>query len=278
MNMRELDKSIFETIFRSKFYGDYKIIKDLGIIDNRRFVKVKFLTTGYEKDVRYDNAINGIGIRDPYYPKLYNIGYSGNVQDIRNKHKRAYDRWHKIISRCYNPNDKDYKRYGAIGVTVDQRWHSFENFLNDLPNLPVYGTPDPTFELLDYQIDKDYLQKDIPKEQRIYSKDTCILMTPRDNANLKLIDNSECKVNNYFGVYKSYNRYYPTIMHNGIVYKLGIYDDEIAAANAYNYHYKSLNSNSNISIDTINDVPYMSYEEFSKYDKRKLICPVSKIK
>lgn len=278
MKMRELDKSIFETVFHTKSHGDYRIIKDLGIINNRRFVRIKFIATGYEKDIRYENAIESRDIRDPYYPKIFNIGYTGNVDDIRSSHKRTYDRWYKMISRCYNPGDKDYKNYGAIGVTVDPRWHCFENFLNDLSGIPLYGNPDPTFDLLDYQLDKDYLQMNIPKEQRVYSKDTCVLMNPRDNANLKLIDNSESKVNNYFGVYKSCNRYYPTIMHNGIKYNLGIYDNEIAAANAYNYYYKKLNSNDNICINTINDVPYMSYEEFSKYDKRKFICPVKRIK
>lgn len=183
-----------------------------------------------------------------------------------------------MISRCYNQNDKDYKNYGAIGVTVDPRWHCFENYLNDIQNLSIIGNYQPDFDILDYQVDKDYLQMNIPKDQRVYSKDTCVLINPRDNANLKLIDNSRSKVNNYFGVYKSYNRYYPTIMCNGIVYKLGIYEDEIAAANAYNYYYRQLNSNNNILIDTINDVPYMSYEEFSKYNKRKLICPVYRIK
>lgn len=24
-----------------------------------------------------------------------------------------------MLSRCYNSNDKDYKNYGAIGITVD---------------------------------------------------------------------------------------------------------------------------------------------------------------
>lgn len=278
MKMRELNKSVFETEFDTKTHGKYKIIKDLGIINKRRFVRIKFLTTGYEKDIRYDAIVNGNDIRDPFYPKIFNIGYAGNVEDIRNSHKRAYDRWIKMISRCYNPNDKDYKNYGAIGVTVDSRWHCFENYLNDIQDLEIIGEENLDFDILDYQIDKDYLQMNIPKEQRLYSKDTCVLVNPRDNANLKLIDNSESKVNNYFGVYRSHNRYYPTIMHNGIKYNLGIYEDEIAAANAYNYYYKKLNSNDNISINTINDVPYMTYEEFSKYDKRKLICPVSRIK
>lgn len=279
MNIQEINQSVFKNVFHS-IYGDYKIIKDLGIIDNRRIVRIKFLTTGFEKDVRYDNAINEKGIRDPYYPKIYGVACSGNVTNIRTINKRAYDRWIKMIGRCYNQNDKDYKNYGAIGVTVDPRWHCFENYLNDLPNLPIIGTPNPDFDLLDYQVDKDYLQMNIPKNQRIYSKDTCVLVNPRDNANLKLIDNSKNKVNNYFGVYRSYNRYYPTIMHDGIVYKLGVYTNEIAAANAYNYYYNSFNHH-NYSVNTINDVPYMPYEEFSKYNigKRKLpVCPVSRIK
>lgn len=279
MNMKELDKSVFKTIYKTKSNGNYKIIQDLGIIDNRRIVKIKFLVTGLEKDVRYDSVLNNNDIRDPYYPRVYNVGYSGIVPGIKKYHKRLYDRWYNMISRCYNPNAKDYYRYGGIGVTVDPRWHCFENFLNDFPNLPIIGE-NSNLELLDYQIDKDYLQMNIPKGQRIYSKDTCVLMNPRDNANLKLIDNSKNKVNNYFGVYRSYNRYYPTIMHDGIVYKLGVYTNEIAAANAYNYYYNFFNHN-NYSVDTINDVPYMPYEEFSQYNigKRRLpICPVRKIK
>lgn len=278
MKMRKLDQSVFKKEFYSE-YGNYKIIKDLGIINKRRFVRIKFLTTGFEKDIRYEKAINSKAIRDPYYPKIYNVGYTGNVCDIKNKNKRAYDKWYNMISRCYNPNDKDYKRYGAIGITVDSRWHSFENYLNDLQNLPILGDSN-NLNILDYQVDKDYLQMNIPKEQRVYSKDTCILVNPRDNANLKLIDNAKYKVNNYFGVYKSYNYYYPTIMHNGIKYNLGIYNNEIAAANAYNYYYKLFNLKNDCNINTINDVPYMDYEEFSKYAKRKasIICPVYRIK
>lgn len=279
MIMRELDQTVFETVFHSE-YGDYKIIKDLGIIDNRRIVRIKFLQTGNEKDVRVENALNCVGIRDQYYPKVFGIGYSGNVP-TRNGNKRLYDRWYNMISRCYDPNSKDYYRYGAIGVRVDPRWHCFEYFLHDFYELPVYGKTPENFNRLDYQLDKDYLQKDIPMEQRVYSKDTCILMNPRDNANLKLIDNSSSKVNNYFGVYKSYNRFYPTIMYNGIKYKLGVYENEIAAANAYNYYYNTLNSKNDCTINTVNDVPYMTYDEFSQYNigKRRLpVCPVRRIK
>lgn len=216
-----------------------------------------------------------LNIYDPYAPSVYGVGYMGNSTSKGNK--LEHSRWVKMLSRCYNKNAVDYNRYGGIGVRVDPRWFSFENYLNDIKLLPNYDKK--CNDTYNYQLDKDYLQMNIPKEQRVYSKDTCVLISPRDNANLKLIDNAKNKVNNYFGVYKSYNYYYPTIMHNGNKYNLGIYDNEIAAANAYNYFYRKLNSNIDSNVTTLNDVPYMEYEEFSKYAKRRAsICPVQRLK
>lgn len=38
-----------------------------------------------------------------------------------------------MVRRCTNPQDKDYKNYGARGVTVCTRWsESFENFVADM--------------------------------------------------------------------------------------------------------------------------------------------------
>lgn len=40
-----------------------------------------------------------------------------------------YKRWMGIKSRCYNPKDTRYKKYGAKGIGVCEEWrHSFENF------------------------------------------------------------------------------------------------------------------------------------------------------
>jgi len=50
---------------------------------------------------------------------------------------KVYDVWVQMKQRCYNPNNKDYKYYGALGVKVCDRWKdSFVNFLEDMGDRP----------------------------------------------------------------------------------------------------------------------------------------------
>lgn len=42
---------------------------------------------------------------------------------------RLYNIWHKMKSRCYNQNDKDYSRYGGRGILICDEWlHNFGEF------------------------------------------------------------------------------------------------------------------------------------------------------
>lgn len=45
---------------------------------------------------------------------------------------RIYKIWSGMIQRCDNPNNSSYKRYGAKGIRVCERWYSFEEFYEDM--------------------------------------------------------------------------------------------------------------------------------------------------
>lgn len=48
------------------------------------------------------------------------------------RHK-DYQRWRQMVSRCHNPRDSSYYRYGGKGIQVCERWRSsFRNFLDDM--------------------------------------------------------------------------------------------------------------------------------------------------
>ena len=48
----------------------------------------------------------------------------------------TYQAWSNMIQRCTNPKRREYKYYGARGITVCERWRSFENFLADMGERP----------------------------------------------------------------------------------------------------------------------------------------------
>jgi hypothetical protein len=50
---------------------------------------------------------------------------------------RTYHSWEAMKSRCYDPNNINYSRYGAIGIKIeDPRWFVFSNFLEDMKECP----------------------------------------------------------------------------------------------------------------------------------------------
>lgn len=47
-----------------------------------------------------------------------------------------YRTWNAMLQRCENPNNTAYKWYGERGIFVCERWHKFENFLEDMGPRP----------------------------------------------------------------------------------------------------------------------------------------------
>ncbi len=47
-----------------------------------------------------------------------------------------YKTWQGMKQRCYNKSFQQYADYGGRGITVCERWMSFENFLEDMSKRP----------------------------------------------------------------------------------------------------------------------------------------------
>lgn len=70
----------------------------------------------------------------------------GKNLPLQTKHgyynSRTYHTWEGMKQRCQNPNATRYPAYGALGVTVCERWQTFENFLEDMGERPEGRTLD----------------------------------------------------------------------------------------------------------------------------------------
>lgn len=75
-------------------------------------------------------------------------------------------RWKMMMARCYNPNATHYQSYGGSGVTVCDRWHNVENFVEDCLKFPNVEK----VEKENYQIDKDIFSQGT---NRIYCPEQC---------------------------------------------------------------------------------------------------------
>lgn len=43
-----------------------------------------------------------------------------------------YQAWYHMMRRCYNPKQQFFHLYGGRGIRVCKRWHTFENFAEDM--------------------------------------------------------------------------------------------------------------------------------------------------
>jgi hypothetical protein len=57
-----------------------------------------------------------------------------------------YHIWRGLRNRCFNQRSRDYPKYGGRGVSVCERWASYENFLADMGRKP---TPQHSIDRID---------------------------------------------------------------------------------------------------------------------------------
>lgn len=166
-----------------------------------------------------------------------------------------------MMQRCYNINDKKYSEYGSLGVKVCDRWKNFDNFVSDVMLLEnfIYFYNYPNL----YQLDKDYLQFNLPKSERVYGPGKCIFLSIYDNANLAIMENHT--KGSFYGVSEiSNNLYLLSFSIDGNKISFGTYSNILAAANAYNYYYKLYSKAKLVQLLNEN-IEYMSFEETKKY-------------
>lgn len=77
---------------------------------------------------------------------------------------RTYRTWKEMRQRCMNPNSDKWKWYGGRGITICERWSSFEAFIADMGDRPVGKTLD--------RLDSD----------GNYQPDNCRWATPKEQA------------------------------------------------------------------------------------------------
>lgn len=60
----------------------------------------------------------------------------GRITRHKKSGSKIYDIWIQMRMRCSNPRNKRWGDYGGRGITVCDRWASFDNFLSDMGDRP----------------------------------------------------------------------------------------------------------------------------------------------
>jgi len=72
-----------------------------------------------------------------------NPSHKHGYSSISHPYFRVYTAWCTMKSRCYRQKDKNFQRYGAVGIKVCDEWlESFERFLLDMGHPPENHTLD----------------------------------------------------------------------------------------------------------------------------------------
>ena len=163
-------------------------------------------------------------VKNPYYPSVYNIGYIGVGKyktRINGKKLKAYDEWHDMLRRCYDPYELN-RHPTYISCEVCKEWLCFQNYAKWRED-NYYEIPNEVMSL-----DKDILVKG----NKIYSSETCIFVPHRINSLFT-------KSNKVRGEYPIGIYYYKQT--NKLRANCSIYDDKIKRDKSVGLGYFPLN-------------------------------------
>lgn len=68
--------------------------------------------------------------------------------------KKVYETWYNMMQRCYNKKNPYYRNYGGGGITVCEKWRTFDGFLEDFDKIKGF-TSDIFTTCRKFYLDKD---------------------------------------------------------------------------------------------------------------------------
>lgn len=167
MKVKKYDNVEVGKVYSSNNYGDFEVLE----IYNCNEILISFIDTNFQKIVTKNNICKG-EIKDLLAPSVYGVGFLGEGKYSRlenGKVSKNYILWKGMLDRCYNEKNSRFASYGGNNVVVDERWHNFQNFCEDIQHLENYNKWNNKINSFDWTLDKDKLSGN----DKIYSKNTC---------------------------------------------------------------------------------------------------------
>lgn len=147
--MRELDFSIVSTLRKPNFGGSGRQIQNLTGRKFDRITPLGLLGLGSHGAKWLCRCKCGtfsivtaskLLLGSTHSCSCYRRGRLGDERRTHGQsHSKLHRLWGDIHTRCYNPNYDGWDNYGGRGIKVEERWHVFENFRDDVGEPPFPG-------------------------------------------------------------------------------------------------------------------------------------------
>lgn len=200
--------------YQTKFNGEFIVIKRY----RNDKVLIKFADEfGFETITRESHIREG-NIKNPYYPRVFGVGYTGVGIYSHKTHEHIYKMWNRMLERCYSKTSQTNKPT-YIGCNVCKEWHCLQDFAK-------WFVEQEDCEK-GYELDKDLLVKG----NKLYSPETCVLL-PR-KVNLMLTAAASNNKLGIVGVIERCGKYSASVYIDGKIKCLGTYDTSKEASLAY---------------------------------------------
>ena len=210
-----LQNNLLGKEFQTNNYGKCFVID----YKNSRDVMVMFYQPFYITKCEMGNLNKG-EVCNPFFPRVYGIGYLGVGKYSSKNCGGVYDLWKGVLQRVYTSRHPTYK-----DVDVCKEWLDFQNFAEWCEGQEFFYAKDASGK--SYHLDKDILSKG----NKVYSPETCCFVP--SEINLLVIRSHKTRGELPVGVTKSGNKYLTKMSCNGRFLYLGTFNTSNEAFLAY---------------------------------------------